>query len=169
MGTLRRFSFRSETRSPDDARSPAEVAKRARAAAEAYHARMRDGVPEPEGLDPDVDADDSSLEAALAAEIEAVVEDGVRRLHEEVEHLYATLQEEIERASSALADASDRQAEIAERLVDEFSRLYRHRAAFHPASRHLAELQERIKQVAQIASPDTAKQPNAAGSRSPAT
>ena len=145
------------------------MAERARAAVQAHHARIGDGVGEPERLDPDVAARDSSLEAALAAEIEAVVEDGVRRLHEEVEHLYATLQDEIERASVALAEASDRQTEIAERLVDEFSRLYRHRAAFHPASRHLAELQERIKQVAQIAAPNTAEEPDAAGSRSSAT
>jgi DNA repair exonuclease SbcCD ATPase subunit len=169
MGRFSRKSSRRGTRESNYARSPADVTERARAAVEAHHARMSHGVAEPERLASDVEADDSSVKQALAAEIEAVVEDGVRRLHEEVEHLHASLREEIERNSAALADATDRQAEIAERLFDELSRLQRQRAAIQPASRHLAELQERIKQVAQIASANTAEEPNRAGSRSPAT
>jgi hypothetical protein len=144
-----------------DFRSSRELVTKARETAKRWEEETDDRAaptPEPEGHD-------APEPGEALPRIEEAVDEGVRRLQEEAEQLLSATEtriaglerelrrsqaaeEELARRSAELTAASERQAELADRLATEFSRLYRHRAAFHPASVHLAELQARIKALA---------------------
>jgi DNA repair exonuclease SbcCD ATPase subunit len=153
MGSLSRNRLAGGSRQAayDDFRSSRELVEKARAATKRREEEQSSG-------DTDAGADQAAL-----SRIEAAVDDGVRRLEREAEELLsateqrcarlerklkrlqASFEKELARRSSELTEASERQAEVADRLATEFSRLY---TRFHPASAHLAELQERVKALA---------------------
>jgi hypothetical protein len=175
MGSLSRIRYGGGSRR--DAyrgiRSSRELVERARAAAKRWE-EQTDEPPEPlqeaeapdEGREPSSGDTGAEANGEPAAGIEAAVDDGLQRLRNEAERLLAetetrfaalerklrreqaSLEEELAHRAAALVAASERQAEVADRLATEFGRLYSHRATFHPAAAHLAELQARIKALA---------------------
>jgi hypothetical protein len=121
--------------------SPAELAEAARAAADAHRARIRERLAIPGEVE--------QLDELVVRTIEVAVEDGLRRLREESERLQAALEDRFAELERELRTAEDRRAsELNDLLAAEFSRVYRNRAAFHPAAAQLAELNTRIKRVA---------------------
>jgi hypothetical protein len=123
LGKLRRLRLGKGSRREDAdyvVDSPADFAERARAAIAAHEARVSGQVAtrgRQGGESADAQAD---AEERLVSLIEAAVEDGLRRLHEESERLLSEIETRLA--------ASERQAEL--------------------ASLHLGELQARIKRLA---------------------
>ena len=125
----------------DYARSPAELAEAARAAADAHRARIRERLAIPGEVE--------RLDELVVRTIETSVDDGVRRLRLESERLQAELEARFAELERKLWAAEDRRAsELNDLLAAEFSRVYRDKATFHPAAAHLAELNTRIKRMA---------------------
>jgi hypothetical protein len=143
----------------------AELATRARAVAAAHEPKQKEPVPKAPA--------DRNVEELVAPRIEAAVEEGLRRLHEEAERLrvateehFAELERELRAAEESLASelrrsqasveqhlaaqsgelaaASERQAELASRLAVGFTRLCRREAASS-----LAEIEAGIRRVAE--------------------
>jgi hypothetical protein len=125
----------------DYGRSPAELADAARAASDAYRARIRERLAIPGEVE--------QLDELVVRTIETAVEDGVRRLRLESERLQGALEERFADLERELRATEDRRAsELNDLLAAEFSRVYRNKATFHPAAAQLAELNTRIKRVA---------------------
>jgi hypothetical protein len=121
--------------------SPAELAEAAHAAADAHRARIRERLAIPDEVD--------ELDELVVHTIEVAVEDGLRRLRLESERLQSALEDRFADLERELRAADDRRAaELNDLLASEFSRVYRKKAAFHPAAAHLAELNTRIKRIA---------------------
>jgi chromosome segregation ATPase len=144
-----------------DSRSSRDLVTKARETAKRWEEETDDRAAptrEPEGHDGPAEPGGEAL-----PRIEEAVDDGLRRLQQEAEQLLsatetrftelerelrrsqASLEEHLAHRSAELVAASERQAEVADRLATEFGRLYQR---FHPASVHLAELQARIKALA---------------------
>jgi chromosome segregation ATPase len=141
MGSLSRNRYAGGSRQGAyrNFRASPELVERARAATKRWEEETGDRA-------------ESGPDQEALSRIEAAVDDGLRRIERETKELLsaiekrcAELEEELARRSSELIAANERQAEVADRLATEFSRLY---SRFHPASSHLTELQARVKSLA---------------------